>query len=75
MKLRRVGAIVLRQFYLMRASPTRLVPAFAWSAIDIVLWGFITRYLATLSMPGRRWRSACSARCCCGISSAASCTA
>ncbi|ANB19270.1 ABC transporter permease [Dokdonella koreensis] len=52
MKLRRVGAIVLRQFYLMRASPTRLVPAFAWSAIDIVLWGFITRYLATLSDAG-----------------------
>ena len=52
MKPRRVAAVLLRQFYLMRASPTRLVPAFAWSAIDIVLWGFITRYLATLSDQG-----------------------
>jgi len=45
MNLRRVAAIVLRQYYLMRTSPTRLVPLFAWAAIDIVLWGFIARYL------------------------------
>lgn len=45
MNYRRVGAIVLRQYYLMRTSPTRLVPLFAWAAIDIVLWGFIARYL------------------------------
>ena len=43
MNLRRIGAIVLRQYYLMRTSPTRLVPLFAWAAIDIVLWGFIAR--------------------------------
>jgi len=47
--LRRVGAIVLRQFYLMRSSPTRVVPLFAWVAIDIVLWGFIARYLSTIA--------------------------
>ena len=45
MNLRRIAAIVLRQYYLMRTSPTRLVPLFAWAAIDIVLWGFIARYL------------------------------
>ncbi|MDC8011959.1 ABC transporter permease [Tahibacter sp. BL] len=45
MNLTRVGAIVVRQFYLMRSSPTRVVPLFAWVAIDIVLWGFIARYL------------------------------
>jgi ABC-2 type transport system permease protein len=45
MNPRRIGAIVLRQYYLMRTSPTRLVPLFAWAAIDIVLWGFIARYL------------------------------
>lgn len=48
MKLRRVGAIALRQFYLMRGSPVRLVPLFAWVAIDVLLWGFIVRYLGTL---------------------------
>jgi ABC-2 type transport system permease protein len=41
----RVLAIVLRQLYLMRGSPARLFPVFVWVAIDIVLWGFITRYL------------------------------
>lgn len=41
----RTAAIVLRHFYLLRGSVTRVVPLFVWVAIDIVLWGFITRYL------------------------------
>jgi len=41
----RTGAIVLRHFYLLRGSLTRVVPLFIWVAIDIVLWGYITRYL------------------------------
>ncbi len=45
MSLRRTAAIALRQFYLIRGSVARLVPLFAWVAIDIVLWGFIARYL------------------------------
>lgn len=45
----RVGAIVLRQAYLLRGSVSRVVPLFAWVAIDIVLWGFITRYLNHLT--------------------------
>jgi ABC-2 type transport system permease protein len=49
MKLRPVGAIMLRQFYLFTGSPVRVLPMFAWVAIDIVLWGFITRYLDTVS--------------------------
>jgi ABC-2 type transport system permease protein len=51
MKASRVGAIVLRQFYLLRGSPVRLLPMVAWVAIDIVLWGFITRYLGELTGP------------------------
>ncbi len=47
--LRRVAALLLRQFYLLRGSPARFVPLFAWVAIDIVLWGFITRYLNSVS--------------------------
>jgi len=50
--VRRVAAIVLRQYYLMRTSPTRLVPLFAWAAIDIVLWGFIARYLNGVTAGG-----------------------
>jgi ABC-2 type transport system permease protein len=49
---RRTAAIVLRQFYLLRGSLTRIVPLFVWVAIDIVLWGFITRYLNTVAGSG-----------------------
>jgi ABC-2 type transport system permease protein len=45
-------AIMLRQFYLMRGSPARLFPLVIWVAVDILLWGFITRYLQTLAAPG-----------------------
>jgi ABC-2 type transport system permease protein len=45
-------AIVLRQFYLMRGSPARLFPLVMWVAVDILLWGFITKYLETVTAPG-----------------------
>ena len=45
MRASRVAAIVLRQVFLLRGSPVRLLPMVAWVAIDIVLWGFISRYL------------------------------
>jgi ABC-2 type transport system permease protein len=48
----RVAAIVLRQLYLMRGSPQRVLPIFAWVAVDILLWGFITRYLNAVGRPG-----------------------
>lgn len=48
MKLRPIGGIVLRQIYLMRSSPIRVIPMFAWVAVDIVLWGFIARYLNSI---------------------------
>ena len=51
MKASRVGAVVLRQAYLLSGSPQRVLPMFAWVAIDIVLWGFITRYLNTVTGP------------------------
>src|ERR1700756_5110618 len=49
MRLDHIAAIVLRQYYLLRGSMTRIVPLFVWAAIDIVLWGFITRFLNTLT--------------------------
>jgi ABC-2 type transport system permease protein len=48
----RAAAIVLRYFYLLRGSPARVLPLFAWVAIDIVLWGFITKYLNSVSSSG-----------------------
>jgi ABC-2 type transport system permease protein len=48
-RLRPVAGILLRQLYLFRSSPVRLLPTFAWVAIDIVVWGFLTRYLNTVA--------------------------
>jgi len=45
----RIAAIVVRQYYLLSGSPARIVPLFAWVAIDVVLWGFITRFLDRVS--------------------------
>jgi len=52
MSFRRTFAIVLRQFYLIRGSLSRVIPLFAWVAVDMVLWGFLTRYLNTVASPG-----------------------
>jgi len=49
MHFNRVLAIMLRQFYLYQGSPVRVVPLFAWVTVDIVLWGFITRYLNAIA--------------------------
>src|ERR1019366_336719 len=48
----RVAAVVLRQYYLLRGSPERILPLFAWVAIDIVLWGFISKYLNSVASAG-----------------------
>src|SRR5580658_11353515 len=52
MKLRPIAAIALRQLYLMRSSPTRILPMVAWVAIDIVVWGFMSRYLNSVTDSG-----------------------
>ncbi|WNG36937.1 ABC transporter permease [Archangium minus] len=52
MSFNRAAAVVLRQFYLIRGSPSRVFPLFVWVAIDMVLWGFITRYLNTVTGSG-----------------------
>ena len=52
MSLRRTIAIVLRQYYLLRGSPTRILPLFVWVSVDIILWGLITRYLNSVASSG-----------------------
>jgi len=49
MNLNRTSAIVIRHLYLVSGSPARILPLFAWVAIDMVLWGFITKYLNAVS--------------------------
>ena len=52
MRPQRAAAVVLRQFYLLRGSPARVLPLFAWVAVDMVLWGFITKYLNSVTASG-----------------------
>ncbi len=52
MAINRIAAVVLRQAYLIRGSFSRAFPLFAWVAIDMVLWGFITKYLNSVTASG-----------------------
>jgi ABC-2 type transport system permease protein len=45
MNFTRSYAVFLRYVYLVRGNATRFVQIFVWAALDIVLWGFITKYL------------------------------
>jgi ABC-2 type transport system permease protein len=52
MYFRRTMALVLRYGYLLRGNPARWLPLFAWVAIDIILWGYISRYLNSITAAG-----------------------
>jgi ABC-2 type transport system permease protein len=45
MNFNRISSIVLRQFYLMRGNPQRFFNMFVWVIVDIIMWGFMTRYM------------------------------
>ncbi len=48
MNLSRLSAIFIRQLFLFKANPTRLAGIFVWLLIDIIQWGFISKYLGSL---------------------------
>ena len=41
----RVGALVLRYLYLLRGSWPRIVELVYWPTVQMVLWGFMTKFL------------------------------
>jgi ABC-2 type transport system permease protein len=45
MSWRRVRGVLMQSIYVMRHSPMRIMEMVYWPFIEIVLWGFITRYL------------------------------
>lgn len=45
MSVQRIYTIFLRQFFLIRRSPHRLLGLFYWSTIELFVWGFLTVYL------------------------------
>ncbi len=42
MNLVRARAVALRQFYLIKGSPVRILPMFGWVMLDVTVWGFIS---------------------------------
>src|SRR6478672_2425059 len=46
MRYHRVSAMVARHLYLYRRSLPRIMEIFYWPFLDLVIWGFITLYLA-----------------------------
>ena len=46
MKLHRIIALIVRHLYLYRRSLPRIMEIFYWPFLDLVIWGFITTYLA-----------------------------
>jgi len=46
MNTKRIAAIFLRYWFLLTRAPQRFFQIVIWGALDIILWGFITKYLA-----------------------------
>ncbi|MDT7041351.1 ABC transporter permease [Candidatus Nitronereus thalassa] len=46
MNIGRISALIARHMYLYRRSFPRLLEIFYWPLLDLVVWGFITVYLA-----------------------------
>lgn len=46
MKWHRIAALIARHLYLYRRSLPRIMEIFYWPFLDLVIWGFITLYLA-----------------------------
>lgn len=45
MSAKRVSAVFLRQFFLLKRSPSRVFGLFYWSLLELFLWGVLTIYL------------------------------
>ena len=43
---RRIRALVLRYLLLLRRDASRVIDTFQWALIDVVIWGFLTLYVA-----------------------------
>jgi ABC-2 type transport system permease protein len=52
MSLQRIAAVLFREYCLLRGSLSRVIPLFVWVTVDILLWGFITKFLNALVSKG-----------------------
>lgn len=47
----RISAIILRYFYLHRRSIARTMEIFFWPVMNLLVWGYVTRYLESIAAP------------------------
>lgn len=47
----RISAIVLRYYYLHRRSVARIMEIFFWPVMNMLVWGYVTRYLQQVAAP------------------------
>lgn len=52
MNIKRIYAIFLRQVYLSRDNASRFISMFTWITLDIILWGFISKYVGGIVAEG-----------------------
>lgn len=52
MNFKRSFAVCYRYLLLVKGNGTRIFQLFVWSALDIVLWGFLTKYLDAVGNAG-----------------------
>ena len=52
MKFHRIYGILVRHMYLYRRSIPRLMDIFFWPVIDLLVWGFLSRYLEGSGLGG-----------------------
>ncbi len=48
MNLHRISGLILRYRYLYSRSTFRLLDLFFWPVMDLLVWGFLTRYMQTM---------------------------
>ncbi|MFN3550676.1 MAG: ABC transporter permease [Endomicrobiia bacterium] len=49
MSVKRIFSILLRQYFLYKSNPIRLISMFLWPFLTILQWGFLTKYLSSLA--------------------------
>lgn len=46
----RIYAMLLRHFYILRGSPTRVIEILYWPAVQMILWGFMSQFFANQNL-------------------------
>jgi ABC-2 type transport system permease protein len=50
-RLRRVGAVVLRDYYVLRRSAPRMLEIVYWPLVEVLIWGYVSVFLQANRVP------------------------